>query len=99
MALDEQRRQQLIEQLACRAAQMRMAAPAILFLEMHKPLAFLGAQMLWAAQPLLSLWLNQADVRDIALLLEDRVSVEQLIERLESFKADESPLSQLHRRT
>ena len=82
MSLDTQRRDQLISQVARRAAQLGIASPAILFLEMHKPLAFLGAQMLWATQPLLNLWWRDADVRDLALLLEERTGVDALIERL-----------------
>lgn len=84
MALEEQRRQDLIDRLARRAAQMHLAAPAILFLEMHKPLAFLGAQIVWLAQPFLCLWWKPGDVHDVACLLEDRASVEALIERLEA---------------
>ena len=87
MTLDAQRREQLIDQLAQRATQLGLASPAILFLEMHKPLAFLGAQMLWATQPLLSGWGREADLRDLARLLEDRASVDALIARLESARA------------
>lgn len=88
MALDSQRREKLIEDLAHRAARMHVTAPAILFLEMNKPLAYVGAQMLWVAQPFLSLWLDRADVRDVALLFEDAASVQALIQRLESLPAD-----------
>jgi hypothetical protein len=83
MALDKQRREKLIDDLVRRAARLHLTAPAILFLEMHKPLAFAGAQMMWIAQPFLGLWLNHADIRDVALLLEDPVGVDDLIERLE----------------
>jgi hypothetical protein len=93
MALDKQRREQLIENLARRAAQLGVTAPAILFLEMHKPLAFLGAQVLWAAQPFLNPWLRPADLRDLALLLEERDGVDALIQRLELFQQDRTPLS------
>ncbi len=89
MALDPQRREQLIDRLASRAARMHITAPAILFLEMQRPLAFLGAQMLWVGQPFLSLWLSHADIRDVALLLEDPAGVDRLIERLE--QAQDSP--------
>ena len=82
MALDVSRRNELIDQLSRRAAQLGITSPAILFLEMHKPLAFLGAQLLWATQPLLGGWGRDADVRDIALLLEDRAGVDALIERM-----------------
>jgi hypothetical protein len=83
---DHQRREQLIENLVRRAARANVTAPAILFLEMHKPLAFLGAQFLWAAQPFLVPWLKHGDVREMACLLEDPSAVEQLIERLSESK-------------
>ncbi|MBI4785662.1 MAG: hypothetical protein HY782_01260 [Chloroflexi bacterium] len=82
--MDKQRRGQLIENLARRAERMRLTAPAILFLEMNRPLAFLGAQLLWATQPFLNLWLDHADLREFTLLLEDPAGVQELIERLES---------------
>ncbi len=88
-----QRREQLIDDLARRAARAHVTAPAILFLEMHKPLAFLGAQFLWAAQPFLALRFSHADVQEIARLLEDPGSVERLIERLSESKESEGSSS------
>ena len=82
MSLDTQRRDELIEQLSQRAARLGMTSPAILLLEMHKPLAFLGAQLVWATQPLLQGWWRDQDLRDLARLLEDRAGVDALIERL-----------------
>ncbi len=87
MSLNAQRRDQLIDQLSQRASRLGISSLAILFLEMHKPLAFLGAQMLWATQPLLSFWWRETDVRELALLLEDRAGVDALIARLESTSA------------
>ncbi|MBI3538019.1 MAG: hypothetical protein HY070_10740 [Chloroflexi bacterium] len=77
-------RAELIERLARRAEQAGWSAPAILFLETYKPLAFLGAQFLWATQPLLNIWFASDDLRAIAQLLEDRAAVNELIARLES---------------
>lgn len=84
MSLDLQRREQLIEQLSQRAQTWGLSSPAILFLEMHKPLAYVGAQMMLAIQPFLSFWWRDQDVRDLAALLEDRANVDALIARLES---------------
>lgn len=98
MALDTTRRQQLIDRFARRIAGLGMAAPAILFLEMHKPLAYVGAQLLWAAQPFLSLGFDEADLRDFATIIEDR-GVEELIDRLESIKTESPSSPQLHQRT
>jgi hypothetical protein len=99
MDLDASRRQQLIERVAQQIAGRGMAAPAILFLEMHKPLAFLGAQLLWIAQPFLSIGLNNADLRDLITVIEDRAGVEELIERLEARQTDSPASPQLHQRT
>ena len=90
MALDAHRREQLLDELTRRIEKMGMTAPAILFLETYKPLAFLGAQFLWFAQPFLSLGFDQADLRDLTLLVEDRAGVEELIERLEVLQTDKS---------
>ena len=43
MPLDAARRQQVIDRTAHRLAGLGLTAPAVLFLEMHKPLAFLGS--------------------------------------------------------
>ncbi len=99
MALDTLRRQQLIDQIAHRITELGMTAPAILFLEMHKPLAFLGAQLLWATQPFLSIAWNDADLRDFAAIIEDRAGVEELIDRLESIEPESPSSPQLHQRT
>ncbi len=87
MSLDAQRREQLIASLAQRATCLGLTAPAILLLEMGKPLAYLGAQMMWLAQPFLSVWWREKDLRDLALVLEDPAGVEAIIERLESSPA------------
>jgi hypothetical protein len=84
--LDVQRRQQLIDRVACRIANMGLITPALLFLEMNKPLAFIGAQTLLVAQPFLDIGLNRADVSDLASILEDRAGVEELIDRLEFYR-------------
>ena len=99
MALDKLRRQQLIDRMARRIADLGLTAPAILFLEMHKPLAFLVAQLLLVAQPFLSIGLNNADLSDFAAIIEDRGGVEELIERLESIKSDQPAAPQLRQRT
>ena len=85
--------------MARRIADLGLTAPAILFLEMHKPLAFLVAQLLLVAQPFLSIGLNNADLSDFAAIIEDRGGVEELIERLESIKSDQPAAPQLRQRT
>jgi hypothetical protein len=88
MAVDARRREQLLTDLARRIERLGLTAPAILFLETFKPLAFLGAQFLWFAQPFLTLGFNETDLRDLTLIVEDRTGIEELIARLETSPTD-----------
>ncbi len=99
MALDAQRRQQLIDGVASRISALELTAPAILFLEMNKPLAFLGAQFLLVSQPFLNIGLKDGDLRDFACLLEDRRGVDDLIGRLESIRSGQPSAPEQHHRT
>ena len=96
MALDAARREQIIERVARRIAGLGMTAPAVLFLEMTKPMAFLWAQLLATLEPFLSVALDGADLRDFAEIVEDRTGLEQLIARLESIRAEQPPSPQWH---
>lgn len=87
--LKDARREELVLAWAHRIEQAGMVAPAILFLETCKPLAFLGAQLVWFAQPFLTLGLSETDVRDLAQLIEDSESVEALIARLEAGRTEQ----------
>jgi hypothetical protein len=82
------RRDALIESLAQRIEAMGLATPAILMLEAHKPLSFLGSQAILIAQPLLNVAFNPTASQEVADLLEDRSNVERLIERLERREND-----------
>lgn len=82
-ALSPLRRDELIESLAARLTAWNVRAPAIVFLQLHAPLAFLGSQFLLAAEPFLSLLAGKRRSRDLALLLEEPANVERLIARLE----------------
>ena len=88
MTLDTQRREQLLNAVTQRVEELGLTAPAILFLETYKPVAFLGAQLLWAAEPFLSLGFNAADLHDLTRLIEERTGIEELIRRLESPRPD-----------
>jgi hypothetical protein len=74
---------QLVEQLACRISRWGLAQPAILFLEVTKPLNFIASQGLLLCEPLLSFFYREPRVADYANLLADRSNMEDLIVRLE----------------
>ncbi len=65
-----------------------MAAPAILFLESGKPLAFLGSQALIFAEPMVRAFFSAARYGDVQRLLEDRTNIERLIQKIEAREDD-----------
>jgi hypothetical protein len=51
---------------------------ALALLEAGAPLAFLGGQLVWLAQPLLSVTFPAAKIQQVAYLLEDPAALEVL---------------------
>lgn len=74
----------LIDRLADWIARRGLLTPAVFLLEANKPFSFLGGQVLWVLQPLLGPAIGYGRMAAYARLLEDRTSVERLLERLES---------------
>lgn len=83
--LSVRRREELIAGLVRRVNQWGMVAPAILFLEAHKPLSFLASQFLLLSQPTLEPFLGGV-VSEYALLLEDRENLETILSHLEGLR-------------
>lgn len=83
--LSVKRREELIEGLVRQVNEWGLVAPAILFLEAHKPLSFLASQFLLLSQPTLEPFLGGV-VREYALLLEDRENLETILSRLEGLR-------------
>lgn len=72
-----------IEQVALKINRLGLNAPAILLLEAHKPLSFMGSQLLLVAQPTLNLFLSSRLVDNAVTLLADPDQLEALIAQLE----------------
>jgi len=81
--LNPARRDEIVERVAQKVQDWGLLAPAVFFLEANRPLGLLGGQLLLFAQPLLGFFVDDALVRDAALLLEEPQGVERLIARLE----------------
>jgi hypothetical protein len=73
----------LVEQLIHHITRWRLVQPAMLFLEVTKPLSFVASQGLLLCEPLLNSVLPESCVADWADLLADRSRLEQVIARLE----------------
>lgn len=79
----EERLLQMKEKIASRIDRHGLAIPAIMFLEMHKPLAGVGGALIHALAPGLDWILGEQNTEDLAILLSDRDHVEGLISRIE----------------
>ena len=73
-----------IDRVTQRIHELGLATPAILLLEAHKPLAFIGSQLVLVAQPILDIFLPPNLMRNTADLLADPDQMDQLIAGLES---------------
>ena len=72
-----------VEKVAHKISSLGLTAPAILFLEAHKPLAFLSSQLLLIAQPTLNLFVSAHSTQSMVNLLADPTQLEQLMTQLE----------------
>lgn len=81
--LSPEERDKLITELAQKVVGKRMETPAIMFLEMHKPVTFLASQSMLVASPFLVPLLGAEGVRKYSRLFGSVDNVELLIERIE----------------
>lgn len=82
LAMDE--REALIERLVAKVRAWGLEAPAVLLLESHSPLAFLGSQALVFLEPVFRMAGQGRFAQDWARALEDRDILKQLVRRIEA---------------
>lgn len=94
--LSEAERDRLIESLAQKVHRYHMESAAILFLEMHKPLAYVASQSMLLGSGFLAPLFGPENVQKYAKLFETRENVERLIVRIEErhalSEADSDPI-------
>jgi len=84
--LSDEERDAILERIAQGIVQRGMAAPAVLFLELNKPLSFVASQSLIVLTPFLAPFVGIENVHRYSRLLEKRENVELLIERIEQLE-------------
>lgn len=77
----------LLDKVAKKVVEWKMAVPAIMTLESVKPLNFIGAQAMIFFEPIVQTLLNLKDYDTFRGMLERRESVEMLLLRIEHFDA------------
>ena len=78
---------ELLDRIARATVKWGMSVPAIFLLESSKPLNFVGSQFLHFLSPIVHTVLNARDLDRLAVLLERRETVEDLIRRIEKAEA------------
>lgn len=73
-----------LDQAAALIQRCGFRLPALIVLQIGHPLTFLGGQLVWVAQPALSLFMSTQTIRQVAQLLEEPTAVQALIDRLET---------------
>ena len=81
--LTPERRDQIVEAFARAVVRRRLEAPAILFLELHRPLTTLASACVTFSQPTLGALFGFRRMTEWASLLDDRENIEILVRRIE----------------
>lgn len=84
------RQEEILERLASKVVEWRMAVPAVLFLESVKPLNYVGSQVLVFFAPIVNTVFTIKDYDEFVALMEERGSIELLLKRIESKDAEAS---------
>jgi hypothetical protein len=95
--------QEILDRLASWVVAKRMTAPAILFLESHRPLSFVGSQAMVAASPIVHFFepflqslmgpgYEHRAYKRFAEMMEDRDSIERLIIAIERRNQEQKTL-------
>lgn len=77
-------REELLDRLADAVARRGLQTPAVLALEMHRPLAFIASQGLIVAGPLLGGLLGIERVQRVSRLLREPGALDALLARIEN---------------
>jgi hypothetical protein len=78
-----ERRDQLIYMVADQVVKRGLETPATFFVEMNRPLSFIGGQALVFFAPILGVVFNQQTIEEFARLMEDRKNVDRLLNKIE----------------
>ncbi len=78
----------VLEKVARKVVQWRMAVPAILFIESVKPLNYIGSQAMVFFEPIVQTIFNFRDYEIFQKALERRENMENLLQKIEKYDAD-----------
>lgn len=88
--LSPDRKEEIINRVVNVIKRHRMEMPAILFLEMHKPLANVAAHLGLGISPFLMPFFGFETIDEYTQFISDRENIEALIRRLEETEGSQS---------
>ena len=77
---------ELIEKLCAEVRRRGLTTPALLLLEMHRPLHYLSAQLLHFFEPFVAVVADTDGYREFTQFLEKRGSIDYLVGRFEALE-------------
>ena len=86
--LDEEEARKVIDDVATQVVKRGLEAPAILFLEMNKPITYIASQGLIVFMPFLAPFFGTDKVGRYSRFLQKRENVERLIDRIEEMSEE-----------
>lgn len=89
--LPTEERDRLLDSAARAVVRRRLEVPAVLLLELNRPLTYLGSQALVLFTPLLGAAVGVETLQKLAKLLEDRENLDRLIDRIETLAGATPP--------
>jgi hypothetical protein len=81
----------LLDQVAAAVVRRGLVAPAVFFLELNRPLAFLAGQATHVLAPFLAPLVGIGRMDEVARMLNDPASVDRLLERMERLESEALP--------
>jgi hypothetical protein len=78
----------LVDKVCGEVVRRRLSAPALLVLEMSRPLNYLSAQVLQFFHPFLTVLVDAAGYEQFTSFLERRGSIDYLVERIEAIETE-----------
>lgn len=76
------------EEIAVFIHKKKLEVPAIMFLEMNKPLSLFYSSLFLVSTPVLGAFLGPDRMKKLYLLMEKRENIEKLIRRIEELAKD-----------
>ncbi len=86
--LSDEEIQKLIEDVSSAVVKRKLETPAILFLEMNKPLSYIASQGLIVTMPFLGPILGPDRIAKFSRFLQSPDNVERLIQRIEDMSEE-----------